>query len=55
MSLIEIYSFLISSVLNILLNILALSEDDILTLKNDKSNENFDQKQKCLLKKLKHL
>ena len=31
---------------------MALSEDDILKLKNDKSNENFDQKQKYLFKKL---
>ena len=47
-----IYSFLISSVLNIPLNILALSDDDILKLKNDKSNNNLEQKEKTLLKKL---
>ena len=47
-----IYSFLISSVFNIPLNILALSDDDILKLKNDKSNNNLEQKEKTLLKKL---
>ena len=47
-----IYSFLISSVLNIPLNILVLSDDDILKLKNDKSNNNLEQKEKTLLKKL---
>ena len=47
-----IYSFLISYIFNIPLNILALSEDDILTLKNDKSNRNLNKKQQILFKKL---
>ena len=47
-----IYSFLISYIFNIPLNILALSDDDILKLKNDKSNNNLHMKQKHLLKKL---
>ena len=48
-----IYSFLICFIFNIPINILALSEDDVLTLKNDNSNENLYRKQKYLLKKLK--
>ena len=48
-----IYSFLISYIFNIPLNILALSEDDILTLKNDKSDGNLNKKQQIILKKLK--
>ena len=47
-----LYSCLISSVFNIPLNILALSEDDLLKLKKDKSNVNLEQKQKDLFKKL---
>ena len=47
-----IYSFLISYIFNIPLNILALSDDDIFKLKNDKSNNNLQRKQKNLLKKL---
>ena len=43
-----IYSFLISSVLNILLKILALSNGAIINLKNDKSKDDIDQRRKRL-------
>ena len=50
-----IYSTLISYVINILLNFLALSEDYILTLKSNKINKNLDKKKVVLYKKLKIL
>ena len=47
-----IYSTLISSVLDILLKILALSENSIIELKNDKSKKNLNQREKDLKNKL---
>ena len=47
-----IYSFFISYIFNIPLNILALPEDDILALKNNKSKRRHLSKQKNLFKKL---
>ena len=43
-----IYSFLISSVINILLKTLALSNGAIINLKNDKSKDDIDQRRKKL-------
>ena len=47
-----VYSFFISYIFNMPLNFLALSEDDILTLKNDKSKKNLNKKQQIILKKI---
>ena len=47
-----IYSTLISSVLNILLNILSLSEDSIIELKNEKNKEYLNEREKSLISKL---
>ena len=48
-----IYSFLISSVLDTLLKLLALSEDYILDLKKNKINKNLNKRHSKLYKKLK--
>jgi len=48
-----IYSSLISMVLNILLNLLALSNDEILKFKNNKSSEKIEKEKTDLNKKLK--
>ena len=47
-----IYSSIISIIFNIPNKLLALSEGDILKLKSEKNNENLEQKQKNLNKKL---
>ena len=47
-----IYSTLISSVLNILLNILSLSEDSIIELKNNKNKNDIDNRKTNLNNKL---
>ena len=47
-----VYSSLISIILNTPLKLLALSNNDILELKNKKINNNFDVKEKELNKKL---
>ena len=46
------YSSLISSVINILLNLLGLSEGNIIDYKKDKSKENLDKRETDLKKKL---
>ena len=46
------YSYLISSVYDFLLNLLALSEDDIILFKKIKKVLNLDNKAKCVKKKL---
>ena len=48
-----IYSTMISYALDSLLNFFALSEDNILKLKNNKINKNLDKRNIILLKKLK--
>ena len=47
-----IYSFFISIVLNKLLNLLALSNDDIIKLKQNKSKNGIDKRKEKLVKKL---
>ena len=46
------YSSLISSVINILLNLLGLSEGNIIDYKKDKSKENLDKRETDLKNKL---
>ena len=46
------YSSLISSVINILLNLLGLSEGNIIAYKKDKSKENLDKRETDLKNKL---
>ena len=47
-----VYSFLISSILDILITFFSLSEDDILEFKNDKNKKTLNQRHKNLKKKL---
>ena len=48
-----IYSSLISGIINILIKYLALSQDSIIKLKQEKNKEKFDEKYKELLRDLK--
>jgi len=47
-----IYSLLISSILNIILNLIALSEGDIIKFKKNKNKSDIDRRQKYLKKKI---